>query len=149
MVPWFADAGADSITIHAEATTDLPALVRLIKASGTNGKRIRAGVSLKPNTSLDLLEPVLAEVDMVLLMSVHPGFGGQKFMPEALDRARALRARCEALGLNTTIEMDGGIGASNLREVADAGVNAFVVGSAIFRAPDITEATRALKALLH
>jgi ribulose-phosphate 3-epimerase len=149
MVPWFAAAGADSITIHAEATTDLPALVRLIKASGTHGKTIRAGVSLRPNTSLDALEPVLADLDMVLLMSVHPGFGGQKFMPEALDRARALRARCEALGLNTTIEMDGGIGASNLREVADAGVNAFVVGSAIFRAPDITEATRTLKALLQ
>lgn len=148
MVPWFADAGADSITIHAEATADLPALVRLIKSRERNGKRVRAGVSLRPNTPLDALDAVLPDIDMVLLMSVHPGFGGQKFMPEALDRARALRARCEALGLGTDIEMDGGISAANLREVMGAGVNAFVVGTAIFRAPDIAQATRDMKALL-
>jgi ribulose-phosphate 3-epimerase len=148
MVPWFADAGADNITIHAEATEDLSALLRQIKASGKNGRKIRAGVSLRPNTELDALEPVLAELDMVLLMSVHPGFGGQKFMPEALDRARVLSARRDALGLSFDIEMDGGISGANLREVAAAGVNAFVIGSAIFRAPDITDATRALKTLL-
>jgi len=143
MVPWFADAGADSITIHAEATQDLPALVRSIKARG-----VRAGVSLKPATPLDALEAVLSEIDMVLLMSVNPGFGGQKFMPEALDRARALRARFDALGLATDIEMDGGIGLSNLGEVLASGVNAVVVGTAIFRQPDVVEATRAFKAAM-
>jgi ribulose-phosphate 3-epimerase len=148
MVPWFADAGADSITIHAEATTDLPALVRLIKARERNGKRLRAGVSLRPDTGLEALEPVLPDIDMVLLMSVHPGFGGQKFMPEALVRARALRNRCDALGLKTDIEMDGGISAGNLREVMVAGVNALVIGTAIFRAPDIAGATRAIKGLM-
>jgi ribulose-phosphate 3-epimerase len=148
MVPWFADAGADSITIHAEATEDLPALIRLIHASGKNGKRIRAGVSLRPNTGLEALEPVLADIDMVLLMSVHPGFGGQKFMPEALVRARTLRDRCDALGLKTDIEMDGGIGASNVESVRDAGVNAFVIGTAIFRAPDVAQATHEFKELL-
>jgi ribulose-phosphate 3-epimerase len=148
MVPWFADAGADSITIHAEATEDLPALVRLIKSRERNGKKLRAGVSLRPNTPLEALDAVLPEIDMVLLMSVHPGFGGQKFIAESLDRARALRARCESLGLNTDIEMDGGIGASNLREVLDSGVNALVIGTAIFRAPDVAQATRAIKNLM-
>jgi ribulose-phosphate 3-epimerase len=145
MAPWFADAGADSITIHAEATTDLPALIRLIKASGKNGRKVRAGVSLRPATGLEALEPVLRDIDMVLLMSVNPGFGGQKFMPDALDRARALRARFDALGLDTDIEMDGGISGANLPAVLAAGVNAVVIGTAIFRAPDVTAATRDLK----
>jgi ribulose-phosphate 3-epimerase len=148
MVPWFADAGADSLTVHAEATADLPALVRLIRSRERNGKRMRAGVSLRPDTGLEALEPVLPELDMVLLMSVNPGFGGQKFMPEALDRARALRARCEALGLKTDIEMDGGISAANLPGVMAAGVNAFVIGTAIFRAPDVAQATRDFKAMM-
>jgi ribulose-phosphate 3-epimerase len=143
MVAWFTDAGADSITIHAEAAADLPALVRAIRARGA-----RAGVSLKPATPLEALEPVLAEIDMVLLMSVNPGFGGQKFMPEALDRARALRARADVVNPKLDIEMDGGIGLSNLEAVRDSGVNAFVVGSAIFRAPDVTAATQEFKAKL-
>src|SRR5690606_25358929 len=148
MVPWFADAGADSLTVHVEATRDLSALLRLIKAGGTKGRKVRAGVSLRPATPMEALDAVLPELDMVLIMSVNPGFGGQKFMPEALDRARALAAKRDALGLDFDIEMDGGIGASNLREVADCGVNAFVIGSAIFRAPDPAEATRALKAVI-
>jgi ribulose-phosphate 3-epimerase len=143
MVPWFADAGADSITIHAEATQDLPALIRLIKSRG-----LRAGVSLKPATPLEALETVLSDIDMVLLMSVNPGFGGQKFMPEALDRARVLRARFDALGLQTDIEMDGGISLSNLGEVLASGVNAVVVGTAIFRQPDIAQATRDFKSAM-
>jgi ribulose-phosphate 3-epimerase len=143
MVPWFVDAGADSITIHAEAAADLPTLVRAIRARG-----VRAGVSVRPATSLEVLEPVLGEIDLVLLMSVNPGFGGQKFMPEALDRARALRARADAVNPKLDIEMDGGIGLSNLEAVKDSGVNAFVVGSAIFRAPDVTAATKEFKARL-
>jgi ribulose-phosphate 3-epimerase len=148
MVPWFADAGADSLTFHIEAAEDAPALARSIKLRERAGKRLRAGVSLRPSTPLEALNAVLPEIDMVLIMSVEPGFGGQKFMPEALERARALAARREALGLDFDIEMDGGIGASNLRDVADSGVNAFVIGSAIFRAPDVTAATRDLKTAL-
>jgi ribulose-phosphate 3-epimerase len=143
MVPWFADAGANSVTIHAEATQDLPALIKLIKARG-----LRAGVSLKPDTPVEALESVLAEIDMVLIMSVHPGFGGQKFMPEALDKARALRKRFESMGRQTDIEMDGGISLANLGEVLASGVNAVVIGTAIFRQPDVAEATRAFKAAM-
>ena len=148
MVPWFAAVGADSITIHAEATADLPGLIRLIKASGKDGRKVRAGVSLRPATGLEALEPVLADLDMVLLMSVNPGFGGQAFMPEALDRARALRERRDAAGLAFDIEMDGGISGRNLPEVLDAGVNAVVIGSAIFRAEDPAATTRSLKNLM-
>jgi ribulose-phosphate 3-epimerase len=93
MVPWFTDAGADSVTIHAEATRDLPALVRLIKSKGA-----RAGVSIKPDTPLEALYEVLPDLDMVLLMSVFPGFGGQKFIPESLDRARRLPAHADKKG---------------------------------------------------
>jgi ribulose-phosphate 3-epimerase len=143
MIPWFVKAGAGSITIHQEAVPQPAPLLKLIKSSGC-----RAGVSIKPGTSIDVLEGTLSELDLVLLMSVEPGFGGQKFMPQALDKARALRARCDALGLGTDIQMDGGIGLSNAREVMEAGVNVLVVGSAIFRSPDVTEATRAFKALM-
>jgi ribulose-phosphate 3-epimerase len=145
MVPWFADAGANSITIHAEATRDLPALIRLIKSRGA-----RAGVSLRPATPLEALDSVLSELDLVLIMSVNPGFGGQKFMPEALDRSRTLRARLDALGrLDADIEMDGGISQANAREVLNAGVNALVVGTAIFRQPDVEAAVRDFKTLME
>jgi ribulose-phosphate 3-epimerase len=144
MVPWFAEAGADSITIHAEAAQDLPAAIRQIHGLGK-----RAGVSLRPATPLDILEPVLSEVDLILVMSVNPGFGGQKFMPEALDRAKMLRARLDALGrAETDIEMDGGIGQGNAREVLNSGVNALVVGTAIFRQPDVEAAVRKFKGLM-
>lgn len=144
MVPWFADAGANSITIHAEATQDLPALIRLIKGRGA-----RAGVSLRPATPLEALEPVLSELDLVLIMSVNPGFGGQKFMPDALERSKTLRARLDALGrFDADIEMDGGISQANAREVLSAGVNALVVGTAIFRQPDVEHAVRDFKALM-
>lgn len=148
MIPWFVAAGADSLTFHIEAAADAVALARTIRARERAGQRLRAGISLRPATPLEALDAVLPEVDMVLIMSVNPGFGGQTFMPEALDRARTLAARRDALGLDFDIQMDGGIGASNLREVADSGVNAFVIGSAIYRAPDPVQATRDLKAML-
>ena len=91
---------------------------------------------------------MLPVIDMVLLMSVNPGFGGQKFMPESLDRARALRQRADVVNPKLDIEMDGGIGLSNLEAVRDSGVNAFVVGSAIFKASDVTEATKEFKSKL-
>ena len=144
MVPWFAEAGAGSITVHQEATSDLPALIRQIHSSGC-----RAGVSIKPGTSIDVLESVLSELDLVLLMSVEPGFGGQKFMSQSLEKARALRARFDRVGLQTDIQMDGGISLSNAREVLEAGVSVLVVGSAIFKSPDVTRAARDFKTLMQ
>lgn len=144
IVEMFANAGAGSITIHQEATSDLPALLRKIKSLGC-----RAGVSIRPVTPLDVLDGALAEADLVLLMSVSPGFGGQKFMPGSFDKARALRARCDALGSHTDIQMDGGIGLGNAREVLDAGVNVLVIGSAIFKTPDIGASTARFKALMR
>ncbi len=143
MAPWFSKAGAGSITIHQEATADPVALLRLIKSLGC-----RAGVSINPDTPVDALEGVLPEADLVLLMSVHPGFGGQKFIPGSLEKARALRARCDQLKLQTDIQMDGGISLDNAREVLNAGVNVIVVGSAIFKSPDVVETTRAFKTLM-
>ena len=143
MVPWFLDAGADIVTFHVEAAADAVALAQSIRARGK-----RAGVSLRPATPLSALDAVLPEIDLVLVMSVNPGFGGQKFMPEALDRARTLRDRRAADGLVFDIEMDGGIGASNLPDVLAAGVDAVVIGSAIFRAPDPVAQTRLLKDMM-
>ncbi len=143
MVPWFAKAGAGSITVHQEASADAGALLRQIKSMGC-----RAGVSINPDTSVDVLESILPEADLVLLMSVHPGFGGQKFISQILEKARALRARCDRLGLQTDIQMDGGIGLGNASEVLAAGVNVLVIGSAIFRSPDVAQATREFKTLM-
>jgi ribulose-phosphate 3-epimerase len=142
LVADFAKAGAGSITVHAEATHHLDSLLRLIKSLGC-----RAGVSLNPATPLDVLDCILPEADLVLLMSVNPGFGGQKFIPYSLEKARALRAQCEGLGLATDIQMDGGISLKNAREVLDAGVNALVVGTAIFKTSDVAAATAQFKAL--
>ena len=143
LVPDFVKAGAGSITVHAEATPHLDSLLRLIKSKGC-----RAGVSLNPATPVDVLDCILFEADLVLLMSVNPGFGGQKFIPYALEKARALRARCDALGLDPDIQMDGGITLENVRDVLAAGVNALVVGSAIFKTPDPAETTARFKSAL-
>ena len=138
IIPQFAKAGADSITVHQEATTHLDSLVRQVKALKTkSGAAMRVGVSLNPATPIAALEHVLPLLDLVLIMSVNPGFGGQKFIPYALDKARALRARADALGLNLDIQMDGGIGPKNIQEVMAAGVNVAVVGTAIFGSGDI------------
>jgi ribulose-phosphate 3-epimerase len=139
----FAKAGADSITVHQEATLHLDSLVRSIKALGK-----RAGVSLNPATPVETLEHILPELDLVLLMSVNPGFGGQKFIPYVLEKARRLRARADALGLDLDIEMDGGIGPKNVQEVMAAGVNAIVSGSAIFASGDVQGTCRKMKELM-
>jgi ribulose-phosphate 3-epimerase len=139
----FARAGADSITVHQEATLHLDSLVRSIKALGK-----RAGVSLNPATPIDTLEHILPELDLVLLMSVNPGFGGQKFIPYALDKARRLRDRATSLGLDLDIQMDGGIGPKNVRDVMAAGVNVVVCGSAIFASGDIVGTCRKMKELM-
>lgn len=121
------DCGADLICVHAEACIHLDSAIAQIKAAGA-----KAGVALNPATPISVLEYVLPEVDMVLIMSVNPGFGGQKFIPYSLDKIRALRNWCDRLGLHTDIQVDGGITPSNVRDVLDAGANVIVAGSAVF-----------------
>ena len=145
----FAKAGADSITVHQEATAHLDSLVRVVKSlKNPAGANLKVGVSLNPATPIETLEHVLPLLDLVLVMSVNPGFGGQKFIPYALEKAMALRARADALGLPLNIQMDGGIGPANVKDVIAAGVNVVVVGTAIFGSGDISGATASLKRLI-
>ena len=124
----FVDAGADLITVHAEACKHLDRTIHVIKDRG-----VLAGVALNPATPLSVLDYILPECDMVLLMSVNPGFGGQKFIPESLDKIREVRAMLNEKNLETDIQVDGGIYVENVREVLDAGANVIVAGSAVFR----------------
>lgn len=123
----FADCGADIITIHYEACEDLPGTLQKIRAKG-----LKAGVVIKPNTPNSVLEGVLDQVDMVLLMTVEPGFGGQAYIPSSTEKIKELRRMLDARGLQTDIEVDGGIKKENLQTVLDAGANVIVAGSAIF-----------------
>lgn len=136
----FAEAGADIITIHAEATVHLDRAIQMVHATGK-----KCGVSLNPHTPLCVLEYVLDKIDMVLLMSVNPGFGGQSFIPSALKKTADLKAMIDARGLNIDIQMDGGIGVHNVREVTDAGVNIVVAGSSIFCADDPVDVIQKLQ----
>jgi ribulose-phosphate 3-epimerase len=129
IIPDFAKAGATFITFHPEASEHVDRTIGLIKESGC-----KAGLVFNPATPLDILEYMLPKLDMVLLMSVNPGFGGQKFIPYTLDKARKVRAMIDAGGYNCLLEIDGGVGPANIREVAAAGVDTFVAGSAIFNA---------------
>ena len=121
------NAGADVITVHAEACKHLDRVISQIREAGC-----LAGVALNPATPVSVLEHVLDQVDMVLIMTVNPGFGGQKFIPYTLEKVRALRRLCDERGLKTDIQVDGGISAANVREVLEAGANIFVAGSAVF-----------------
>ncbi len=127
----FADAGADIITVHAEASAHLDRTLQLIKTAGK-----KCGVSLNPHTPLDVLDYVLDQLDMVLLMSVNPGFGGQSFIPYSVRKAQELKRKIDSRGLAVDIEMDGGLGAHNAKLVTDAGVNVIVAGNAVFTADD-------------
>ncbi|MEF3193485.1 MAG: ribulose-phosphate 3-epimerase [Halothiobacillaceae bacterium] len=129
IIPDFAKAGASYITFHPEASEHIDRTIGLIKDSGC-----KAGLVLNPATPLNVLEYTLPKLDMVLLMSVNPGFGGQKFIPYVLDKARKVRAMIDAGGYDCRLEIDGGVGPANIREVAEAGVDTFVAGSAIFGA---------------
>ena len=129
IVPDFAQAGASIISFHPEASRHVHRTVQLIKSHGC-----QAGLVLNPATPVDVLDWVLDELDLVLLMSVNPGFGGQAFIPSALDKLRAVRARIDASGRDIRLEIDGGVKADNIAEVAAAGADAFVAGSAIFNA---------------
>ena len=124
----FADAGADIITIHPEATTNLVNSIEKIKSYGK-----KAGVSLNPKTTIDKVLPVLQMIDLVLIMSVNPGFGGQKFMKETLEKVKKLRSEIDKKNLKTQIEIDGGINFENSKMAKDAGVDILVSGTTIFK----------------
>jgi ribulose-phosphate 3-epimerase len=127
----FAAAGASYITFHPEATEHVHRSLQLVRDGGC-----KAGLVFNPATPLDYLEYVLDMVDMVLIMSVNPGFGGQKFIPASLEKLRAARALIDASGRDIRLEIDGGVKAGNIREIAEAGADTFVAGSAIFHAED-------------
>lgn len=127
IIPDFAKAGASYITFHPEASEHIDRTLGLIKDSGC-----KAGLVLNPATPLDVLEYTLHNCDMVLLMSVNPGFGGQSFIPYVLDKARKVRTMIDERGLDCRLEIDGGVKAENIREVAEAGIDTFVSGSGIF-----------------
>ena len=138
----YLSAGAARISVHYEAAIHLDRLLAAIRQGGA-----RAGVALNPATPVELLADVLPAADFVLLMSVNPGFSGQPFLPYVLDKARRLQEMIVARQLGTTIEIDGGIGPSNIRAAVAAGVRTIVAGSAVFGAPDPVEAQRRLRAL--
>lgn len=123
----FAKAGADLITIHLEACEDVDATISKIKASGC-----KVGISIKPNTPVSALQPYLDKVDMILIMSVEPGFGGQKFIPSSLEKISETKAMIDAKGLSVDIQVDGGIYTHNVEAVLKAGANIIVAGSAVF-----------------
>lgn len=133
----FAKAGANSYTFHVEATADSAALIQKIRACG-----MRPGITLKPGTPLSAIEPFVSSVDMVLIMTVEPGFGGQSFMADQLDKVRSLRARYPTLD----IEVDGGIGPDTVQQAAEAGANVLVSGSAIFGSKDMKATISTLRA---
>lgn len=130
----FVKAGCDIITVHQEACVHLHRTIQNIKSHG-----IKAGVVLNPATPVDTIKHVLSDLDMVLLMSVNPGFGGQSFIPCVLDKIKELKAIIDSQGLNIDIEVDGGISPKNVAEVVQAGANIIVAGSAIFGSDDIQE----------
>jgi len=130
-IPAFAQAGADIIVVHAEAVRHLHRTVQLIKSLGK-----RAGVSLNPATSLTALDVILPELDLVLLMTVNPGFGGQSFIESSLPKIASLRKRIDALSRPIELEVDGGVKVDNIEAIAAAGADVFVAGSAVFGADD-------------
>ena len=136
----FAEAGADIITFHYEAASDSAALLQKIRSLGK-----KAAISVKPATPIDVVYPLPPLCDMVLVMTVEPGYGGQALIPECLDKVKALRAEIERQGLSVDIQVDGGINEKNAGAAIAAGANVLVAGSAVFRAEDKSAAIRALK----
>ena len=124
----FADAGADIITFHPEATPDVSKTIKLIKEQGK-----QVGISLKPKSKIDLIKDYLDQIDLVLIMSVEPGFGGQKFMPEVLEKTKAVRELIDKNDFNVDVEIDGGINFENCSKAKNAGANILVSGSTIFK----------------
>ncbi|MGB2374848.1 MAG: ribulose-phosphate 3-epimerase [Porticoccaceae bacterium] len=131
LIRMFADAGASYITFHPEASQHVDRSLQLVRDLGC-----KAGLVLNPATGLDAVDWVLDRVDMLLLMSVNPGFGGQKFIPSTLEKLKRARKIIDDSGLDIRLEVDGGVGVANIREIAAAGADTFVAGSAIFSQPD-------------
>ncbi len=143
LIVQFADAGATYISFHPEASRHVDRSLQLIKDKGC-----KAGLVLNPASSLSLIENVMDKLDMLLLMSVNPGFGGQAFIPHTLVKIREARALIDASGFAIRLEVDGGVGPANIRSIAQAGADTFVSGSAIFNAPNYQEAIMAMHAEL-
>jgi ribulose-phosphate 3-epimerase len=140
----FRDAGADWISVHVEATKHLQRTLAQIKESGA-----KPSVALNPATPLYALDHVWDDVEMVLIMTVNPGFGGQKFIPDMMHKVRNLKKKSERLAPNLKIEVDGGVGLDNIAELAEAGVTVFVSGSAIFQSKSYTDTIRKMKEALR
>jgi ribulose-phosphate 3-epimerase len=134
IIPDFAKAGATMITFHVEASEHVDRTLQLIKENGC-----QAGVVLNPATPLSCLDHIMDKLDLILLMSVNPGFGGQSFIPETLNKLRAVKERINQSGRDIRLETDGGVKVDNIREIAEAGADMFVAGSAIFSQPDYQE----------
>lgn len=145
LVDEFCKAGADVLTVHVEATTHLHRVIQQIKSHG-----VKAGVSLNPHTPLSSIEEVLEDVDMVLIMSVNPGFGGQSFIPNTISKLKRLRKMLDERGLTDVIvEVDGGVKLNNIKEVAEAGADWLVSGSAILKSDDPIETMRLMREELN
>jgi len=140
IIPDFAEAGATSITFHPEASAHVHRTLQLIRGAGCS-----SGLVFNPATPLDWLDHVMDDLDMILLMSVNPGFGGQSFIPGTLGKLREARKRIEASGREIRLEVDGGVNADNIAEIAAAGADTFVAGSAIFGAGDYAATIRAMR----
>ena len=136
----FAKAGADIITFHYEASTHIHRSVQQLKALG-----VKAGVVLNPHTPVAVLEDILGDLDLVLLMSVNPGFGGQKFIERTYEKIRSLKAMIEDQGLDTLIEVDGGVNTENAASLFEAGADILVAGNAVFKSEDPEETIRTMK----
>lgn len=143
LIPMFAEAGASIITFHPEASDHVHRSIQLIKSFD-----VQAGVVLNPATPLSCLDYIMEEVDVILLMSVNPGFGGQKFIPKTLEKLREVRKRIDASERDIRLEIDGGVTADNIADIAEAGADMFVAGSAIFNKPDYKEAINAMRTAL-
>ncbi|MFA0155110.1 ribulose-phosphate 3-epimerase [Vibrio sp. 10N.261.46.A3] len=143
LVPQFAEAGATMITFHVEASEHIDRTLQLIKEHGC-----QAGVVLNPATPLSHLDYIMDKVDLILVMSVNPGFGGQSFIPVTLDKLRSIKARINESGRDIRLEVDGGVKVNNIKEIAEAGADMFVAGSAIFDSEDYQQAIDSMRAEL-
>ncbi|SJM90230.1 D-ribulose-5-phosphate 3-epimerase [Crenothrix polyspora] len=141
LIPDFAKAGASIITFHPEASVHIDRTLQLIKDCGC-----KAGLTFNPGTPLHYLDHIMDKLDIILLMSVNPGFGGQSFIPSALDKLRQVRNRIDESGFNIRLEIDGGVNTSNIRAIKAAGADTFVAGSAIFGKPDYKKIIDELRA---
>ncbi|MBT8399158.1 MAG: ribulose-phosphate 3-epimerase [Rhodothermia bacterium] len=140
----FVEAGADIVTVHVETCPHLNRTLQQIRDAGA-----AAGVTLNPSTPLSVLEEVLNDVDLVLVMSVNPGFGGQSYIPSSTDKIRRLRDMLDRAGSGAYLEVDGGVGPANIREVVAAGADVIVAGSAVFGGASVGDGVRALREALH